>query len=85
MSQHDKTDHSPPALDSCRGYIFISTVVGGCRACRGAVDWCVWGNFCQSALLAVGAAAGAELAGGAGRVAARYEATEADAPQEPAG
>lgn len=36
-------------------------------------------------LLVVGAAAGAELAGGAGRVAAGQEATDADAPKEPAG
>lgn len=61
---------SPSALNSRRGNIFLSTVGGGRCACRGSVDRCMRCDFCQSVLLAVGAAAGTELAGGAGRVAA---------------
>lgn len=70
-----------PALNSCRGDV----VFGAVGACRVPVGWCVRGDLCQPVLLAMGAAAGAELAGGAGRVAAGQEAADADAPKEPAG
>lgn len=58
------------SLNSRHGNIFISTVGGGRRVGRGPVDWCVWGDFGQTVLLVVGAAARAELARGAERVAA---------------
>lgn len=62
--------NSPSALNSRYGNIFISTAVSCHSPCRCPVVGYVWGYFCQSVFLAVGAAAGTELAGGAGRVAA---------------
>lgn len=58
---------SPPALNICCGNVFLSAAGGRRFAAWAPVGRCVRRDFSQAMLLAVGAA---QLAGGAGRVAA---------------
>lgn len=72
------------SLNSRQGNILIGAIkLGGTGG--GAVGRGVRGDLGQAVLLALRAAAGAELARRAGRVAAGQEATDAHAPQEPPG
>lgn len=73
------------ALNRSHGNVFLAAVGGGCCTRRCPIDGRVRGDLCQPMLLAVCAAAGTELAGGAGRVAARQKTANADSPKEPAG
>ena len=61
----------------------VSVNIGGYGPQQCSADWVVWGDLGGPVLSVVAAAPQAELAGGAGGVAAGQVAADAEAPQEP--